>query len=128
MGAQKNMTKAHVKANIAKPLSNEDIKELSLKEALEVIERKNTKFVWLGVEPVDVISKAIEIPENKVLAITPEELIYYDEDKLKSLKDHVFAGYHDSTSKFVLKFIKSKCGTDAFSLKGGVNSILGDIL
>ncbi len=106
----------------------EDIKELSLREAMDFIERKNTKIVWLGTEPVEVISKAIEVPKDKIISVSPEEIIYYNEKEMKKLSDHVFAGYHDSTSKFVIRFMKNRCGIEGVSLKGGVNGIIGDIL
>jgi len=124
MGREK---KTDVKSKAARALENE-IAELSLNEAIDFISKKNTKLVWLGTEPEDVISKAIDVPKEKIVRITPEEIIYYDEKQMKRLNNCVFAGYHDSTSKFVIQFMKNKCDIEAPSLKGGINGIIGDIL
>jgi len=105
-----------------------NIAELGLEEAMDFIDKKNTKLVWLGYEPEDVISRALEVPKDKIVKISPEEIVYFDRKQMERLNNHVFAGYNDSTSKFVIRFMKNKCSINATSLKGGVNSILGDIL
>lgn len=104
------------------------IAELEFNEAIDFVNKKNTKFVWLGTEPEDVISRAIDVPKEKIIRITPEEIVYFNEKQMLKLNNHVFAGYHDSTSKFVIRFMKNKCGLEAKSLKGGVNGVIGDIL
>ncbi|MEM0154295.1 MAG: hypothetical protein QW814_00460 [Methanothrix sp.] len=125
MGREKNFKNGGQNASDAQ---KDDIVELGLEEAIDLMGKKNTKLVWLGSEPEDVISRAIDIPKDMIVKITPEEIIYYDEKQMKKLDNYVFAGYQDSTSKFVIRFMKNKCGLNAASLKGGVNSIIGDIL
>ncbi|MCL5679811.1 MAG: hypothetical protein M1465_00500 [Candidatus Marsarchaeota archaeon] len=125
MGREKEIKNSRRKT--IKALENE-IAELSLNEAMDYVGKKNTKLVWLGTEPEDVISRAIDVPKEKIIRITPEEIIYYNEKQMKKLNNHVFAGYNDSTSKFVIRYMKNKCSVEATSLKGGINGIIGDIL
>lgn len=125
MGRERKKEDGGRKAVIA---LNNEIAELGLEEAMDFIEKKNTKLVWLGTESEEVISRAIDVPKDKIVKISPEEIIYFDDKQMKKLGNHVFAGYHDSTSKFVIRFMKNKCGIEATSLKGGVTGVIGDIL
>ena len=125
MGREKSSKKGGRNASSA---TKDDIVELGLEEAIDLIGKKNTKLVWLGSEPEDVISMAIDVPKDMIVRIAPEDIVYYDEKQMKKLNNHVFAGYQDSTSKFVIRFMKNKCNLEAASLKGGVNGIIGNIL
>ena len=42
-------------------------------------------------------------------------------------KKHVFVCYHGVTSDYVARLLKNKYGVDAYSLRGGVAGIVGEI-
>ncbi|MCL4383760.1 MAG: hypothetical protein M1168_01310 [Candidatus Marsarchaeota archaeon] len=102
----------------------EEIKEIDLSQAFEIVNKNKTKFVWLGTENVNQIAGLMNLNSDKIIQLSPMELINTNEKELiNSLQGHVFVCYHGNTSKIVAKILKSKHGVEAFSLKGGITEI-----
>ncbi|MEM3839459.1 MAG: hypothetical protein QXF01_02695 [Candidatus Micrarchaeaceae archaeon] len=103
------------------------IKEIGFDEAVEMINGNKAKFVWLGREPLEYITRLLDIDPEKAAAANPRGLIEGAPEEVDSLKGAIFACYHGNTSGVVVKALKSKFGIDSYSLKGGVTSVVGEI-
>lgn len=102
------------------------VKEVEIDEARKLSKQTGAKFVWLG-GPVRIsIPEALEISDTQILAIEPDEILSFGEDKLKLLQHDIFVCYHGITSAAVVKYLKSKKNIDAYSLKGGITAIVGE--
>jgi rhodanese-related sulfurtransferase len=108
-------------------MSNREIIEVDLKSAVEMSKKDGSKFVWLGREPKDYISKILGIDSEMILKEDPEDIIYGDKERLKSFDECVFVCYHGNTSGFVSKFLKRQHEVNSYSLKGGITAIVGEI-
>ncbi len=103
------------------------IEEIPFNEALEVTERKHTRLIWLGREPVDYIRGLLELSSDKMMAMDPHQLTNMERKDAEGLKESVFVCYHGNTSRTAAKFLKNKYGIESYSLKGGVTAIVGEI-
>lgn len=108
-------------------MSSTDVIEVDLKSAVEMSKRSGSKFVWLGKEPKDYISKILGIESDMLLKEDPEDIIYSDRERLEDFNECVFVCYHGNTSGFVSKFLKRQHKVNSYSLKGGVTGIVGEI-
>lgn len=103
-----------------------EIKEVEIEEARKISKQSGAKFVWLG-GPVRIsIPEALDISDTQLLAIEPNEILSFGQDKLGLLKNDIFVCYHGVTSAAVVKYLKSKKNIEAYSLKGGITAIVGE--
>jgi len=87
---------------------------LTISEAIKLVnEGDGRKIIWLGEEPNKKVAEAISLEDKFITKIKPEEIIYYDEDKIKKLsKDSIMLGYTNSTPKFISSYFKNKYNID----------------
>jgi len=102
------------------------INPITFEEAIQHTKKKGTKFVWLGVEPAEYMSKVLKVEDYLVTSMRPEEIIYANKDKLSQLKDHVLVCYHGNTSGFLADYLNQN-NVEAYHLKDGIVSVVGDI-
>ncbi len=102
--------------------------EMDFDSALKHVSSKNTKFVWLGVEPKERIGELLEIDKSRIISIDPEQLLYMDDKELRKLENHVFLCYHGNTSGFMARHLRKAHGLNSYHVKGGTAGIIGDIL
>ena len=87
MGREKSSKKGGQNASST---PKNDIVELGLEEAIDLIGKKNTKLVWLGSEPEDVISRGSGFGADshvRVVALPPKDILEYAMDKLNRFCD-----------------------------------------
>ncbi len=101
--------------------------ELSFEEALEFIDGKKTKLVWIGDEPVDYIRELLGIGQDRMTALRPGSAVNMSRKEAESYRDCVFVCYHGNSSGHLARLLKDKHGVDAVNLKGGVTSVVGEI-
>jgi len=102
------------------------INAMTFEEAIRHTKKKGTKFVWLGIEPAEYMSKVLKVEDDFMSSMRPEEIIYASKDKLSQLKDHVLVCYHGNTSGFLANYLSQK-NIEAYHLKDGVVSVVGDV-
>ena len=103
----------------------EEKTDVDIVEAQQIVSDKGTRIVWLGSEPIDYISKLLDMDKDMFIFINPNEL-FSNKDMMKLMKDHVFMCYHGNSSKIVVNHLKSN-GINAYNLKKGITSIVGEI-
>ncbi|MCL5262297.1 MAG: rhodanese-like domain-containing protein [Candidatus Marsarchaeota archaeon] len=101
---------------------------LGFKDALRFISEKNTKLVWLGVEPKERMSRLLNVSKDKIISMDPERLLYSDEKELSKLENHVFLCYHGNTSAFIARHLRKAHKLSSYHVKGGTADVLGDVL
>jgi rhodanese-related sulfurtransferase len=101
-------------------------KELTLETAKNIVNDSEKKFVWVGAEMhFDAAKKALDLAEDKIMCINPRELVDMEEHA-KKFNGNVFVCYHGNTSLAVVNYL-GKLNIEAYSLKGGITSIVGEI-
>lgn len=100
--------------------------EVSFDEAIQLIENNDIKIAWLGIEPVDYISKLLDIDESNIVHIKPEQIRNSSEKELESMSGFVFMCYHGITSMHIVRLM-GKYNIKTYSLEGGITSIVGEI-
>ena len=106
------------------PFMEEKI-DVDIIEAQQIVSSKGTKIVWLGSEPIEYISKLLDMDKEQFLFIDPNEL-FLNKDMMKLMEDHVFMCYHGNSSKFVVNHLKNS-NIRSYNLKKGITSIVGEI-
>lgn len=101
-----------------------EIKEVNLEEAFEIVNKKQTKFIWLGSESINQIATILNSEQDKIIQLNPMDLMNSDQKEfLSTLEGHVLVCYRGRTSKMVAQVLKSKHNIESFSLKGGITNI-----
>jgi rhodanese-related sulfurtransferase len=103
------------------------VPEVDFKQALEMVNGENKRLVWLGREPVDYIRGLLELNEKQMVSIDVREIMEGLYPNYNSLNGAVFVCYHGNTSRVITKYLKSNKKVDAYSLKGGVTALVGEI-
>ena len=103
------------------------VPEIDFKEALDIVSQNHKKLVWLGREPVDYIRGLLELKEDQMISVDVREIMEGAYPDYASLKDDVFVCYHGNTSRMVAKYLKTNRRIDAYSMKGGVTAVVGEI-
>lgn len=87
---------------------------LTISEAIKLVkDGDGRKIIWLGEEPNKKVAEAISLDDKFITKLKPEDMIYYDEDKIKELsKDSIMLGYTNSTPKFISDYFKNKYNID----------------
>ena len=98
------------------------MEDIDLKEALDIARKRNTKIVWLGIEPVPYVADLIKVDKNQIIQMSATEISIKNETELKKFEEHIFLCYHGNTSRAVVNYIKKK-GVNSYNLKGGITSI-----
>jgi rhodanese-related sulfurtransferase len=102
-------------------------KDLDLDSALRIIKENKTRMVWLGREPLDYICELLQVDKGVFIYADPNEMLEMKRNVAMKFKKHVFVCYHGVTSDYVARLLKNKYGVDAYSLRGGVAGIVGEI-
>ncbi len=103
------------------------IKELFLPEALELVKKKQSRLVWIGVEPADYVAELLQLEPGTMSHLPPQEAMGMDKKKAESYKNCVFVCYHGNSSRYVAQMLSDRYNLEAGSLKGGVTAIVGEI-
>ncbi len=107
--------------------NSEPLKELSLQDALKVIEDKKTKLVWLGTEPTDYICERLGIKGKDMIYRDPNAILELSRESAKDLDGYVFVCYHGITSGFVAAYLQREFNMEVYHLKGGITWIIGEM-
>ncbi len=100
-------------------------RSIGLEEAVMIADRKNSRFVWLGVEPIYKISKILNVERKMIMRLDPEDLLYKEATELADLKDHVLLCYHGRTSHFISDFLQKAHKINTYHLEGGITKLSG---
>ncbi|MCL5434623.1 MAG: hypothetical protein M1559_02850 [Candidatus Marsarchaeota archaeon] len=98
--------------------------DLDVEDAIKFVKSKNTKFVWLGNEPVKEVSEILNIESDTIKKLDPEAIIYSDKEELKDLENSVLICYHGNTSGFLSEFLNRRHGLEVYGLKGGLENVV----
>lgn len=93
--------------------------ELSLEEAKDASDR----FVWLGLEPVEYVSRILNIEKGKIVRMDVGEIEKANSQQLAELRGAVFICYDGKMSDHVVKYLKDMENTESYSLRGGIGAI-----
>ncbi len=99
--------------------------DVDILQAKQMIETGKSKIIWLGSEPVEYIAKLLDIEKDLIIKIDPNELLS-NPDMPALLDGNIFMCYHGNSSRYVVNYLKNK-KKQAYNLKGGITSIVGEI-
>lgn len=100
--------------------------EVDMEEAEALVSSRGSKLVWIGREPLEYIAGLLGMDPSTMLWLPPERIIGADEPSMKGMSGMVFVCYHGNSSLRVARFLASK-GIRAYSLRGGITAIVGEI-
>lgn len=83
-----------------------------------------SKFVWLGVEPVEIVAAVLNVSKEKVERLDIRDITDADKAQADQFKDCVFVCYDGVMSSHVVRFIKETYDVDAYYLKRGISDIV----
>ena len=99
---------------------------VTLHEAKRIIDEKNSKFVWVGIEPVLYVSRLLNVPKESILVINPTKVNSYTEEEAAALDGSVIVSYDGILSMHLSIFLKYKFGAEIYALEGGIDKIIED--
>ena len=103
-----------------------DEREVDVDEARKMTASGACRLVWMGREPLDYVAELIGFDLSRMAQIDPDGIRTTDAQALKSMAGAVFMCYHGVTSMGAVRFLDGR-GVRAYSLKGGITSIVGEI-
>lgn len=104
-----------------------NVRELTLDEAVKLVKEKKTKLVWLGTEPAEYLCEMLNVKETDMICLDPNEVLEFGKDKAKDMTGNVFLCYHGITSGFVTGYLQKEYNLEVYHLKGGISSIIGEM-
>lgn len=106
---------------------SDSVKEVTFDEAVAMSAGGRPRMVWLGREPADRIAGMLGLQAGSIIGIDAERILHSGADALGEVRGSVLICYHGRTSKMVASFLKKSHGIEAYSMKGGVTSVVGEI-
>ncbi|MEM3841490.1 MAG: rhodanese-like domain-containing protein [Candidatus Micrarchaeaceae archaeon] len=100
--------------------------EVDLDEALNLVQKNLSKFVWLGRDTSFELHEILKTSPENVISLDPEEILGMEPEEKKKLEGHILVCYHGNTSKALANILKKSGGTNTYSLKGGITAITGE--
>lgn len=102
----------------AQPQDKRSLPYVDLETARRLVKYSNSKFVWLGMEPLEEIAEKLDVDSKAIVKINSDELAHMQDPE--RLKGCIFVCYNDSFSAQVSRFIKERYGIDSYILVGGI--------
>lgn len=106
-------------------MADPDMNEVDFEEA-KAMAAKGRRLAWIGREPLDYVAGLLGVDASMMAQMDPRQIRDADPEKLKSMSGTVFICYHGVTSMHVVTFLEKR-GVKAYSLRGGITSIVGEI-
>ncbi len=100
--------------------------EVSLDQAKAMTSSGQHKLVWIGSEPLDYVASLIRFDVNRMMQLSPREIRTASASELERMSGMVFMCYHGVTSMSVVILLEKR-GVKAYSLRGGITAIVGEI-
>lgn len=93
---------------------------LEFGEALSVVRENNSKFIWLGSEPISQLTSMLGVHYGHIVRLPAHEIMEMDEAVLKSFNNCVFVGYDDRMPAMLANCLAKAYNLSVYSLKGGI--------
>jgi len=118
------MPKVETKLNrkIAPGLAVE-IRRVSLQEAQSIVFGNSSKFVWLGLEPLDHVSSILKVEKARVIRSNIAAITDAPSEDLEQYRNCVFVDYHEFMGGKLVEFLKSNYDIDSYVLKDGIRGV-----
>lgn len=104
--------------------SQTNINYISMEKARRLVKQKPTKFVWLGVEPLEYVSEGLCIGKEELIKINMDEMETYCKANPKMFKECIFVCYDGSLALHVSKYLMENYGINSYVLKGGIDEVV----
>lgn len=101
--------------------AGEAIDLVTLAEANEIINKKGSKFVWLGVQNPDRVPLILGVDDALVARILPSDVSELSKVQLQELKDCILVDYNGSIAASTARFLLKEMGIHTYVLKGGIS-------
>ena len=95
---------------------------INMERARRLVRQKGTKFVWLGLEPLEYAVDILCVDKESVIKFDIDVRDKANAESLKQLKDHVLVSYNDVLAAHVSKFMKQNYNVDSYILEGGIEA------
>lgn len=116
--------KEESKTKDAAPVKERQSNSIGMEKARRLVKQKGTKFVWLGVEPIDYVIDGLCVEKENVIKIGMDELEKQSNIELKKLEECVFVSYDDTMATHVSKYLTKFYGINSYILEGGIEAQL----
>ncbi len=97
-----------------------DLNALSLEEAKEMVQRRGSKFVWLGLEPLDYVTTILGVGTESVFRSTTSIIAEAQAQELEKYRGCIFVCYSGSMGSRFSAYLKNNYDIEAYVLKGGI--------
>jgi hypothetical protein len=96
---------------------------VSLAEAKKMVTEKGSRFVWLGVEPVEEVAKVLGVDAESVTHANQDTIAQYGEGRARELTTSVLVSYDDIMSSHLCGLLKKRFGINVHALRGGIRGV-----
>lgn len=100
--------------------------EVDFQTAKGMAESGKCRLVWIGREPADYIAGLLGVDRSLMVQLDPSTLPSAPKEELVRLSGSVLVCYHGVSSLRAVRLLERK-GVRAYSMRGGVTSIVGEI-
>ena len=94
--------------------------EVDIKRSKEMVKNRGAKFVWLGPQPLDYVSDALEVDKNSVTRVDMGEIEKLDKGTAEKFDGCIFVCNNGAFSSSVSDYMWEKHGVNTFVLHGGI--------
>lgn len=108
--------------NVPRPVREKEINYIGMETARRVVRRKGTKFVWLGIEPLDYALDILCINREIAMKINIDELDKHDRESLRQFEDCIFVCYDGDLATHVSGHLKKAYDINSYVLTGGIEA------
>ena len=98
----------------------EVVDQVTLDEADEIINKRGSKFVWLGVQDPARIPILLGVTAGLVGRVLPSNVDDLSKVQLQELRDCVLVDYNGSIAASTARFLQKERGIHTYVLKGGI--------
>lgn len=107
-------------AQVKRQQVEENYNYIDLETSRRLVKYKGSKFLWLGMEPIEYVADKLDVDKGAIIKVSSEELIHKGKEESSKLKGSILVCYNDSFSTYASGFLKKSYGIDTYILSGGI--------
>ena len=100
------------------------INEIDISEAINMVNQKGQKIVWLGNESAELIGKRLNLNSNSIIKINPDKIIEADVQIGQLLYNNILLCYNGGIAKHIAAHLKNSQNIELYVIKGGILSFM----